>query len=111
MKKEGSKEIREGNKLIAEFMGWHKDSQGFWIGCSKCSHFKLTFDSSWDELMPVVIKIATTDFIPGNVLAQTNMYEKIISALMELDIKKVWQSASDFIEWYTSSPHQSKTSK
>lgn len=107
MKKEGSKEIREGNKLIAEFMEFsHSHEYYDWDG-----KHEVKYDSSWDWLMSVVIKISTTDFIPGNVLAQTNMYEKIISALMELDIEKVWQAASDFIQWYTSSPHQSKTSK
>lgn len=45
------------NELIAEFIGWTKDSNGFWIGCPNGTHYKLTFDSSWNELMPVVEKI------------------------------------------------------
>jgi len=45
--------MKTDNEIVAEFMGWVKDSEGFWIGCKHGAHFKLTFNSSWEELMPV----------------------------------------------------------
>lgn len=46
--------LKSDNELIAEFMGWQKDAQGFWPR----SRYKLVFDTNWNELMPVVEKIS-----------------------------------------------------
>lgn len=53
-------EIEEGNKSIAEFMGYTTNEDGNFckggIPLLKLSDFK--YDNSWDWLMPVVEKIA-----------------------------------------------------
>lgn len=82
-----NKEILEGNKLIAEFMGWQEPSLEYkikWCGVKTEERLKkineeyipylikeknseplfkdsLRYHSSWDWLMPVVEKIAELD--------------------------------------------------
>lgn len=58
------KEIIEGNKLIAEFVGWKYNSEtanhGIRDNCWIRKHevvYELKYHSSWDWLMPVVEKI------------------------------------------------------
>jgi len=57
------------NKLIAEFMGfqktdigWYESNDGWFIGLSNSGNtfdeYELSFDTSWDWLMPVVEKIS-----------------------------------------------------
>jgi len=55
--------IPQDNKLIAEFMGWEKAGPGIPTGYfnSHNDYFDyedLQFHSSWDWLMPVIVKIA-----------------------------------------------------
>lgn len=58
-------EIIEGNKLIAEFMGWKfnpHDEKGDWMLNENGATFPFSamkWHSSWDSLMPVVAKIHT----------------------------------------------------
>ena len=94
-------EIIEGNKLIAEFMGYeyisgersHAD-YGWWKkgffeeGNSRnnsnficISSYHLKYNTSWDWLMPVVEKIETTDPLGGIVTIQQGMC-KITSRML-----------------------------
>ena len=72
-----SKEIIEGNKLIAEFMGaiWRKDDYGLFgysysdVGKAPTEHSgywwdvkALQYHTSWDWLMPVVEKISNIHY-------------------------------------------------
>ena len=69
-------EILEGNKLIAEFMGWvcQTDPTERWFGCwfdnrlrKSDSKNPLLFHISWDWLMPVLIKIGSLEIDDGDV--------------------------------------------
>jgi len=99
-------EIIEGNKLIAEFMGFlfdesktddHKfyseSTQGGWT--SK-RYVNPKYHSSWDWLMPVVEKINET-------CKNTGYVDDII--LFDLHIvgcaiSDVWQGCIDYIRWF-----------
>jgi len=81
------REILRNNKLIAQFMGHYKKGEGI-------LHFKegfsnpyvtnnvedIKYHSSWDWLMPVVIKIAQTGFLIGK------EEKSIINALRTISI-------------------------
>ena len=60
-----TQEIKDGNKLIAEFMGMVEQSENFWVNKST-GEGRILGDysphSDWNELMPVVEKIEQ----PGN---------------------------------------------
>lgn len=62
-------EILEGNKLIAEFMGWQKTSVFGWLkpgekdAWSERPDEYLQFDYSWNWLMPVIDKIEEYGFM------------------------------------------------
>lgn len=74
------KEIQEGNKLIAEFIGWKYNSKEYnwrhsridwssWVDLKNVGHKEMFFHSSWDWLMPVVeeieaIEVDTTPLPP-----------------------------------------------
>lgn len=53
-------ELLQGNKLIADFMGWqhHEDSK-----YDECEMAKLKYHLSWDSLMPVIEKISKVPVI------------------------------------------------
>jgi hypothetical protein len=89
-------EIQEGNKLIAEFLGWAKDANGFWSGCNNGIHYKLTFDCSWNELMPVVSKcysLCNDDKYPDEEVT-------LSEALLSCDINELFAAVIQFITWY-----------
>lgn len=60
-------EVQEGNKLIAEFLGWERDDdttvfeESTWRTNDGNLVVDLLFDESWDWLMPVVEKIESID--------------------------------------------------
>lgn len=60
----GKVELIEGNRLIAEFMGWRtKDvpdgfaftKDGYWMHCQQCY-----YNSSWEWIMPVIDGLRST---------------------------------------------------
>lgn len=88
----------EGNRLIAEFLGWHLDPKR-----------SLKYNSSWNWLMPVVEKInssgeydviifKTTCHIndPDAILFETT-YETSKKGSLIMD---VWEVIVEFIQWY-----------
>jgi|SRR5688572_5110337 len=109
-----TEEIKEGNKLIEifrnrsytiddnNFIHWN-DEMGSIIHASV-----LKYHESWNDLLPVVEKITKLTPRKGAVLLHTTMYEPIISALMEIDIIKVFQATSCYIKWLNSQPKQSE---
>lgn len=111
-------EIIEGNKLIAEFMGWVKSpysnlpnkvyspdlSEGKHIECFK-------YFQSWDELMPVVEKIESLDFgfaiVQKNHILISKNFEKFRNEtyvdIYEEKLSKIqatWKAIIEFIKWY-----------
>lgn len=69
----------DGNKLIAEFMGY-KEPEG-------------KFHSSWDWLMPVVEKIRNTK-------DDSIFKERVFTRLVKCNIRDTYSAVVDFIIWH-----------
>ena len=117
-----SKEIIEGNKLIAEFMGiryhdnntvsGHPSILSIIMGEDKIADFK--FHTSWDWLMPVVEKMELIQYEPKDGDDSYNWntpYLRTIAFNMvrinrqqlfqeETKIKSLWKAVVEFIKWY-----------
>ena len=119
-------EIINGNKLIAEFMGRkfipYKDNKSVnreFATYSECEDYinenKLKrylpelgwgmgfgkYDTSWDELMPVVDKIHFLRM--KDVYRRSNVSvkgDKIFTLYISAQIESVWLAVVNFIEWY-----------
>jgi hypothetical protein len=114
--------VKEGNKLIAGFMGFEfnrTDSFGndnyrlpdMYRKYLHCSHFdNLYFNSSWDWLIPVIEK-CTKSSIPqqGSILLFKNQFNfeeyntklgLIMQSLLKLNINKTCRCVIEFIQWY-----------
>lgn len=117
-----NKEILEGNKLIAVFMGWSQQLDveerwyGAWFdqhGVRKAWHeFQgyepLLFNESWDWLMPVLERIRVKGYkweIGMSPISSQYHYCKIwsvgtIGGRSPLDA--VYSAVLEFIKWYNS---------
>lgn len=114
--------LPEGNKLIAEFMGYklrlpNGMKNKYWekkLGEETdvlCSENKLLYHSSWDWLMPVVSKIeeqgqsvsifrGCCDIRFDKVREGLEEPEPIESGGGQQKIVSVWQSVVKYIQWY-----------
>ena len=109
----------EGNKLIAEFMGykpfdafWDKSDNKKWYsinqltGNSRNSEDELRFHSSWDWLMPVVEKIEQDQGEGYNILIEhRNCWIEsdgitIEGYSTESKIEAVFNAVCEYITWY-----------
>lgn len=88
-------EIIEGNKLIAEFIGWQYNSKGFWEQTIFDFHKELKFHKSWDWLMPVVEKI-----LYNTPNSEKWAIYKISDYVGSIDIKSTYKTVIEFIKWY-----------
>jgi len=105
-------EIKEGNKLIVECLGWkYKPSdninfpKGTWTdlkGVGYCAERGLAFHSSWDYLMPVV-KYISQDLSANELMDYWgDLTEKTIedkSAFYNNDIETVYSAVVKFFKW------------
>jgi len=99
----------EGNKLIAEFMGWGKGENytkklKFYCVDNEATDQQLPqemlFTSSWDWLMPVVAKANT--IIQGQQLTVNfpSIGKKLQEAILKNNIIVARQCMVKFIQWY-----------
>jgi len=80
---------QENNKIIAEFMGYRitddqfKDENGFWNDTG-------VFETSWDWLMPVIIKMADAREDTHYKLYKTidEAYEEVVEFINEYNKNK-----------------------
>ena len=103
-------EILEGNKLIAEFMGFTVGEFGFQEPGEEWQQpFKhLKYHSSWDWLMPVVEKIETLGYgvkIHGiqcsvNRLLEDETIVQYVCGDVSKKIELVHMVIVEFIQWY-----------
>ena len=115
------KEIKEGNKLIAEFMGWEiksnralqHDDYGIVRGMLLTD---LPFNKSWDELMPVVENIEIVHYSNYSVCIMKDSCDISLSTKYTIagdDIDapsfeknkttkliSTFESVVEFIKWY-----------
>lgn len=106
-----AKEIIEGNKLIAEFMGYidNGDPDGFLIDPNTnydVNVDELKFHSSWDWLMPVVEKIQSLrndkdiDELDRIHITALEVSFKNLPKNGYTKIEDMWQAVIEFIKWY-----------
>lgn len=108
-----TEQIKEGNRLLAEFMGWkitgtqfrnipdnYKDPND---SDNILSIDDFEYHSSWDWLMPVVQKIKATD-------TGLDVYSLYVEdSLRTANIKEVYEAVIDFIKNYNEKikkPHE-----
>jgi len=115
------KEILEGNKLMAEFMGaeWKKDDYGdFGYFFPDYSHrptaeTALKYHTSWDWIMPVVEKIGTKPIcfnVNINTFDGCGIYDDnykrtaqgvtMSGGINGTLIQSTWKCVVQFINWY-----------
>lgn len=105
--------IIEGNKLIAEFMGYE------YIGGDVMHypylrkgdeiiavHNDVCYHSSWDWLMPVVHKI--TGEIQQDYPLKTTM---ITDLAIHTPREDVWEAVVEFIKWYNSQKQEQESNR
>lgn len=113
--------MKSDNELIAEFMGVEhkpdpcvKSKELFWhYDEINCMSSALSFDTSWDWLMPVVEKIETLGYYPTFQYLRSEKEEgrhffnivdashQMITTHIEISkILAVYKSIVDFIKWY-----------
>lgn len=117
------KDIREGNKLIAEFAGWKFVThpiyrpEGSWdnsaLGYGHWSAEAFKYHSSWDWLMPVVEKIWSLGgwefviFANGCSINGDHEQPPYISVTDGgSTISSTWKAVIKFIEWHNKTPKQ-----
>lgn len=115
-------EITEGNKLIAEFMGFTKPTNGrleiikvpieleLKYRAIHIAIKDLKYHSSWDWLMPVVEKIESELYNDLKFCVNMAFKECVIAEVdddfyvfyqeSESKIKAVWKAVVQFIDWY-----------
>lgn len=127
-----AKQITEGNRIIAEFMGrpYKFPRTKFSTGKAYEEIILPDYNRGWNELMPVVEKIATiviksnasynSDHIPVIIIVP-NGYVKInnlrderifVNVAVEGSlINAVWQAVVQFIQWYNTINTNIKTNQ
>lgn len=111
-----AKDIQEGNKLIAEFMGGKYDANEYWWVLPNINTMVLEYHTSWDWLMPVVEKIPTLNPDKGRLWFEFEISRCHCRIYTNIDeewknngsttLEATWKTVNDFLTWY----NQNKTS-
>lgn len=97
------KEIKKGNTIIAEFMGYNHDVgyQSWEVGNFNVKYIRdAKYHSSWDWLMPVARIFKDLDI--DNINYISHMQEIDSSIIDEYDITQLWGALVNAIIWYDS---------
>ena len=108
------KEIIEGNKLIAEIMGYIINPANEWynfegacMGNMRTPVFDLKYHASWNRLMPVFKKIWESidqfqyDDEPYLYITEEIFHpDYLLSDFINNNIESVWNRCVEFIKWY-----------
>jgi hypothetical protein len=104
--------ILEGNKLIAEFMGYEvREGRAIEVVFkNETVAYRVTgllYHSSWDWLMPVVDSIAALDEVYHWELSEETFSIDADKTFENVGggIDKVWKTVVQFIQWYNSQKH------
>jgi hypothetical protein len=86
--------MRTENKLIAEFMGvvFHDDENQYYNADGLHIGLDLKYHTSWDWLMPVLIKCMQT----GD---DTDKWDHLYNVLSELNVDKLYKAVVEFIKY------------
>tara|TARA_R110000822_G_scaffold80076_1_gene191007 strand:+ start:54 stop:344 length:291 start_codon:yes stop_codon:yes gene_type:complete len=89
------------NKLIAEFMGFHRTEKGYIVGGLGNGTFgfaeELMFHTEWDWLMPVGEKI---DAMFGEDDEVDDAINRVHNAVLSFDIDNTYRAVVEFIKTY-----------
>lgn len=99
--------MEKRNKLIAEFLGYDT-SKHWWYnlkeGLPAVKEETCKYNSSWNELMPVIYKINHGCGYVGLNSTETKSYvdlwQKITYGLCNVDINLTYEAVVKYIEWY-----------
>ena len=94
--------IKEGNKLIAKFMGVDFDESDFMADRSLGGNADaVRYHRAWDWLMPVCKKINDLPAIDGKWEIMQDLWDEIDGAVTRnYDIEETYTAVLDFIKWY-----------
>ena len=93
--------FREGNQLIAEFMGFEfrdDENQYYHIeeGYYLCTPEELRYHASWDWLMEVVRQCNSTTY-------EESLINLINSSVTAVNLEQTWVNCVNYIKWFNKS--------
>jgi len=107
--------IDERKRIVAEFMGYQVMEESKFLAYDYPSDTDLslvmvdramTYDTSWDSLMPVVRKIEDLRLdAPPSAIEFDELKAEIDSAMSQVDIKLCLVRVVDFIKWHNNYLH------
>jgi len=116
--------IKENNKLIAEFMGWGRNYNytdevysnknknrkvPYWSEYNSEIYLKeMKYQQSWDWLMPVVDKIHSTEKYFTYVAKTSGQFKNEVSINPKF-IEETYKDVVQFIKWYNTKTRKEKT--
>ena len=99
-----TEKIKEGNKVIAEFMGWRSkiinDLEYWQAGEYGLVTYSYPDYDNWNNLMPVIKKISEIFDENENEIIEYGSHLELFSCTIFADIGYVLKCVIEFINWY-----------